>query len=353
MLIKLQRWASKPGLLSAVVRVGLASAGLAPFALGWIFVMTALVFGYFAIKGRPSPQEAFTLLSISMGLFALPALHVIYSITKRLEQRPFTSIGLRLDARSSKEFLGGMILGVLLSSSGFLYLYWSGALHVTWNPIALTLPLVGWMLVLTLGWLGVAFWEELYFRGYLIQTWASGIGIPAATLVSSFSFGTLHVLTYGREPAILLSVALGGLVLAVLYLKTKSLWAPIGMHFANNFWISHVLSIPFDGEIRFITVNGQPIPLRAPQLILETELVGGKRLADLYGWEVLTFDLVFYALVALLIWKLPWFRAHPEMEALWQQYVPIAQPWAHLKAWWAKRKGLAEESSQGPRPPAS
>jgi len=49
-----------------------------------------------------------------------------------------------------------------------------------------------------------------------------------------------------------------------------------------------------------------------------------------------------------MVWKLPWFRTHPEMEALWQQYVKPAQPWARLRErWWQKRRRKADGGDWG------
>ena len=121
------------------------------------------------------------------------------------------------------------------------------------------------------------------------------------------------------------------------------------MHCANNFVLAHVLPVPLETEVRLplVTVNGQPVPIQPISLILRTQFTeAGREVYMPISWEAfLTALLLFYGLVTLLIWKLPWFRPHPEMEALWQQYVPIAQPWARLRAWWARRKNKAKDAS--------
>lgn len=347
---RLQSWmCNKQGVLPSIVRINLASMLITFYALVWFFILVITSFGFRSLSQLPIKeltQELFILFIFVTGLFALPTLHVVYVMVRRLEQRPLSSLGLRLSHYSFQKLLAGLALGITFASSGFLYLYWSGALKITGAPVTLSWELIGWLSLLVLGWFGIAFWEEVFFRGYMLQTLTSAIGIAPAVLITSLVFGALHIVTYGMKPSIFLSLAFFGIILAILYLRTKSLWAPIGFHFANNFWVFHILSVPLEQEMRlpFVTVNGYPVYLEPPRLLFHTDLVGGRNLTDL-RWQDLSLSLIFYGVLVLLIWKLPWFRPHPEIEALWQQYVPIAQPGAQLKAWWARRKQGARDQT--------
>lgn len=70
--------------------------------------------------------------------------------------------------------------------------------------------------------------EELIFRGVLFAGWR-GKGFVPAALVSSVLFGLAH-----WQPNVALATAVLGWLLAYLYEKTGSLWAPIGLHAAKN-----------------------------------------------------------------------------------------------------------------------
>jgi membrane protease YdiL (CAAX protease family) len=74
--------------------------------------------------------------------------------------------------------------------------------------------------------------EELMFRGYLLRAWSEKWGLWTGVLLSSAVFGLVHPDTV---PAMLTGVGL-----ALLYLRTQSLWAPIFAHAAYNlvvyFW---------------------------------------------------------------------------------------------------------------------
>ena len=75
--------------------------------------------------------------------------------------------------------------------------------------------------------------EELFFRGFLFTSMANKWGIKKAILLSSIFFGILHANVIGTT--------LVGIVLCVIYLKTKSLFAPIIIHSAVNI-IAYILS---------------------------------------------------------------------------------------------------------------
>lgn len=85
--------------------------------------------------------------------------------------------------------------------------------------------------------------EELLFRGFALTAWRRSLGARAAIIRSAIVFVLAHVLFVGgdgfREAASLAFVA-GvarvpvALVLGWLYVRTGSLWAPIGLHAAYN-----------------------------------------------------------------------------------------------------------------------
>jgi len=71
--------------------------------------------------------------------------------------------------------------------------------------------------------------EELLFRGWLLQDLKEQYGARRALVWSSLLFGLVHI-----EPAAVLYATLGGLVLGVVALRTKSTLASIAMHAGVN-----------------------------------------------------------------------------------------------------------------------
>ena len=68
--------------------------------------------------------------------------------------------------------------------------------------------------------------EEFFFRGILLTRWSIKSGTPKAIFFTSILFGILH--------SNILGAIFFGYVLAILYVKTKSLYVPICIHILNN-----------------------------------------------------------------------------------------------------------------------
>jgi uncharacterized protein len=69
--------------------------------------------------------------------------------------------------------------------------------------------------------------EELIFRGILLQRWSMKWGLRWGIVASSVLFGMLHF----NNP---IGLTLFGLVMGLLYVRTRSLWVPVACHSLNN-----------------------------------------------------------------------------------------------------------------------
>jgi membrane protease YdiL (CAAX protease family) len=73
------------------------------------------------------------------------------------------------------------------------------------------------------------FAEELFFRGFLYQAFRNSFGVLPGALLSALIFGAIHF-----ELFKLVQLAILGVILALLFEKTQSLWPPIMLHAVNN-----------------------------------------------------------------------------------------------------------------------
>lgn len=71
--------------------------------------------------------------------------------------------------------------------------------------------------------------EELYFRAVLYRWLRGKFGLIVGAGLSSIAFGLAHI-----EPLIMVSATLLGIVLALSYEWSRSLWIPILIHAVNN-----------------------------------------------------------------------------------------------------------------------
>jgi membrane protease YdiL (CAAX protease family) len=88
--------------------------------------------------------------------------------------------------------------------------------------------------------------EESLLRGYGFQALVQGIGPWPATLLGSAVFAGLHAANPGFGPVGAANIFLAGVLLALLYLRTRSLWICTGVHVGWN-WTMSVLHFPVSG----------------------------------------------------------------------------------------------------------
>ncbi len=152
-----------------------------------------------------------------------------------LERRPLLSAGLRFDRRWLLEFLLGTAGGVLLLLLVALAVRGSGAFH--WEPN----PSRSAGLLLSGAWtfLGVAFNEEIIFRGYPFQRLVQGaLGKLGTLLLFGLFFAYAHWHNPGMTGATrywaTLNIALAAVLLGLAWIRTGSLALPIGIHLGWN-----------------------------------------------------------------------------------------------------------------------
>jgi membrane protease YdiL (CAAX protease family) len=204
------------------------------------------------------------LLAVALTNVAL-VLPLTYLFRRFLDRGSLLDLGLHRERGWLKEVTGGLLLGVVLI--GLLFLAqgaagWLQVLGFAWQfqPLSLVLAnLLGYFAMMTL----VAIYEELAFRGYILQNLDADWGAIVALTASSIIFGILHGLNPDFTLLALANIALAGVLLGACYYVTRQLWLPMGLHFAWNFVQGPVLSLPVSGlqtkGLLLIETGGNPM----------------------------------------------------------------------------------------------
>lgn len=87
-------------------------------------------------------------------------------------------------------------------------------------------PSAGWVVLMFALAIVPPVVEEVIFRGMLLERWAAKWRLGTAIVVQAVCFGILHV-----DP---IGAGVFGVVMALMYVRTRSLWPPIAMHALNN-----------------------------------------------------------------------------------------------------------------------
>lgn len=95
--------------------------------------------------------------------------------------------------------------------------------------------------------------EEFIFRGFILQRWGVKWNLPFALIVSSVGFGLLHLNPIG--------LSVFGLVMGLLYIKTRSLFVPVAAHMLNNIIATVMTYLPTESEPTTIEKLHANLPL--------------------------------------------------------------------------------------------
>ena len=152
----------------------------------------------------------------------------------------------------------------------------------------------------------MAFGEELLVRGFLLRYWQPVVGVPGAILLSSIAFALMHASNPGISAWGLLGILIAGVMLAVAFVASGSLWFATGIHLGWNAATSLVLGLPVSGLVLPSVARWQ-----AADSDVARRLMGG----DFGPEEGLLFHLGLTATMVVALLVAPALRAREEPSA--------------------------------------
>ncbi len=237
--------------------------------------LNAVVFGtIYSVAGTGAlSQPAFILINGSVMLIS--GVLAGYVSLKLFERLPFASLGVGFFPHWLKHLGLGCLLGAGALSAAVLVAVVFGGLRLSFNSESGAWAIVHTMSLSLLIFMVAAAFEEVVFRGYLLQTWdRSGLRL-FGVLLTSILFAAVH----NQNPSVnyisWINTFLAGVWFAAAYWKTKSLWLPWAMHFMWN-WMQ--------GAFYGIEVSGLTELASAP-MMRETDLGPAWLTGGDYGLE--------------------------------------------------------------------
>lgn len=167
-----------------------------------------------------------------------------------IEKKRFSALGFAFTNTVKMEIRQGIYTGFGIILVIFIVLFLTGCISASLSDTGFSLLLVNFILYFLIFFVQSA-GEEILFRGYLFQILLGKINKPAAVIIMSLLFSMVHYLNPDSSFFALGNVFLFGVLLSAAYIKTRSLWFPIVIHFSWNFSQSFIFSFPVSG----ITIN--------------------------------------------------------------------------------------------------
>ena len=225
-------------------------------------------------------------------ILLLAALGAGYLCTRFLEGLPWRSLGLTLHRAWWQDLLVGSAIGFAAIVVAVAIAKLGGGLHLSLSSdrfAGITRSMIGSAGLLIVAALA----EEAMFRGYWLQTLARARLALLGVLLTCAFFGLVHLGNPNVVPGFTMAnTVLAGVWLAVAYLRTRSLWFPLGAHWAWNWALGWFFGLPVSGAnlashpLLEATDNG-PFWLTGGSYGLEGGLAGtiALLLVTIYTWR--------------------------------------------------------------------
>ncbi len=207
---------------------------------------------------------------IIVSILALGASVAVPLARKILDKRSFVSLGLKLNKKAFRDVLFGFFLSAVMAALFFALMLLFGfiefngfnfntATELSNSPsdfaTYMSVISVGSLALLLLEHILVGYWEELVFRGYLLQNMIDGMGVKAAIVISCLIYGLIHATNPNAGLLSSSIIVLFGFLRIFGYLSTKMLWLSIGMHIGWNFFQGPVFGFAASGHKKAMVID--------------------------------------------------------------------------------------------------
>lgn len=171
-----------------------------------------------------------------LGSFVVLGLYALY--IKVFEKR--TPYELKLKTSLPNLLLGftigGLFIVCVIGVLALFGVYRIGTISIDWIGLILNFAMFSI----------VAVSEEIIFRGLLFRMINDRFSTILAFIISSLTFGLIHLTTVDFWTAMAISIE-AGLMLAAAYTLRNNLWVPIGIHWAWNFFLGPIFGVGVSG----------------------------------------------------------------------------------------------------------
>lgn len=227
---------------------GLAYAGPSPVLVFVAAILLTLVAGFLVGAAGVGPEGPLAVLA-SVLISATVSLGLVGLVVVSPGALSWREMGVRLPGQGEGSALGDVAWGVTLAiptlfGAGLLAAILVAILGVApESPIPPARDPAGVAVNLLAAVLIAPLWEETFFRGFATTAWARTAGHRAAIVRGALFFAFIHVVTlvgsdFGtalRTALIAFAVRLPvGLVLGWVFLRRRSLVAPVALHATYN-----------------------------------------------------------------------------------------------------------------------
>jgi membrane protease YdiL (CAAX protease family) len=226
---------------------------LAVFAVAFLICVELFQGVILVVSGLVFRTQSAEMLSGNLG-FIVGSLILLASATlvgwacgALFEELPFRALGWSLHKGWLKNLAIGSAIGAVSLFLAALFAATTRGLHFSLDSLAPT-AIERTLAVSAIIFVFAAAAEEVLFRGYPLQTLTRANLTVLGVLLTSVPFALVHL----NNPNVargftFVNTALAGVWLAIAYLRTRSLWFPLGLHWSWNWMQASIFGLPVSG----------------------------------------------------------------------------------------------------------
>lgn len=210
-----------------------------------LFIVALLIFSI-VLSYCLNPFLPFGMRKLTHRILVIVLLVGSYIYLRKAQKKTLASFGLGFTSTSIRNVLHGFLISAVVIGSLGLFANILGAhkLNATIEVMRLSKALFLHIFIAVL----IGFIEEFFFRGFLLQNLMEDMPVYTAVGITTFIYTTAHFFKpiedhWGTLPK-LLGFALAGVIFAYAYLKSGSLYLPIGIH-AGWYYFSKIYKCLF------------------------------------------------------------------------------------------------------------
>ena len=280
----------------------------------FLFTTGARVFYAIAVRVAPTREINDYLSNMIYRCVVLAAALIAgYVCARWLEGLPWRSLGLWFHTRWLRHFLVGSAIGIASLALAAGIAAAGGGLRFTFSGRAVVFSVIQTLFFTAILFVVAALAEEALFRGYPLQTMSRANLAALGAIITSVWFAAGHFLNPNFEYGLpLLNLILAGVWFSVAFLRARSLWFPLGIHWAWNWALGSVFGLPVSGS------HFAPYPLMKGFDLGPAWLTGGH-----FGIEGGVAATVAIVVSTIFVWRVRLVSPTEEMVRLSSQENPV------------------------------
>lgn len=199
-----------------------------------LLLFVPVLFGSFGLATVIHPFVPYPFFRVfNRCLYGFAFLAVLF-FQKRIRRKSFLSLGLEGHGNAARDLARGLVFATL----SFIVLTLIG-LFFEFHILKYHPPLPRKIMNYLLGSVSIAFFEELFFRGFLLQTFMDDLSASRSVVLSSLIYSLSHFvrplfLHHPEDLSLFYTESIGlflfGALLSYACLKRRSLYLAMGLH---------------------------------------------------------------------------------------------------------------------------